>query len=52
MNTQDIEKKLEKLRKDWTKYPEKRKIIKIQASLLKRALVKRDPTPKIPLDGV
>jgi hypothetical protein len=50
MNAYDIEKKLVKLREDWKKYPEKRTILKIQAGLLQHALLKCDPTPKLPVE--
>lgn len=35
----EIQKKIDGLRKQWVKYPEKRKIIEIQAKILKKALI-------------
>jgi len=48
MNPQEIEKKLAFLRLQWQKYPEKRKIIEIQAKLLRIAQAKKEPEPKLP----
>jgi len=42
-----IEQKLEKLRSDWKLYPEKRKIIEIQAKLLRIAQAKKEPEPRL-----
>ena len=38
MNKQDLQKQLEKLRKEWRDYPLKRPIIERQAKAVKRAL--------------
>lgn len=40
----NLEQKLQQLRKDWTKYPEKRSVIELQARVLKSGLL----TPKKP----
>lgn len=47
MEAKDITNKLEKLREKWKDYPEKRKIIEVQAKLLQKALQIREPQPNL-----
>jgi hypothetical protein len=43
---QEVEEKLENLRKRWVNEPDKRKLIEVQASYLKRAIeMKKDKLP-------
>ena len=47
MNTKEIEAKLQQLRRQWKEEPDKRKIIELQAKLLQKALLLKEPQPKL-----